>query len=508
MAKKIKNIPSPDILMNSLRSIGYSFKTALADIIDNSISANANNIWIDFPSYSSENLYITIIDDAIGMDDAALFNAMKYGSKRDRYEDKDLGRFGIGLKSASLSQCRVLTVMSKFKGKIHAYRWDLDEVLRSKEWECLRLDSSEIQSCPNYEKFNSLVQGTMVIWQNFDIVEQKSDEHTYEYLSEKLDESESYLCLIFHRFMNRSTSPISFFINGRQLKGLDPFLEGSSHHKRNPKTDEGKLVEMSVKYYNDRGDVKEAMIKAQTFILPHQEDLSKEDIEALGGMEDLKDNQGFFVYRNDRLIIYGTWFGLSSRSVNAEFYKYGRIKVDIPNKFDSLWDIDIKKQNAVIPKQIVNLLRKSVIKVCSTSKEKTSRRVKLNDGKNDEQIWIKTPSRNGRDTFSINHNSPFVQQCLDSFEDNDRARILRMLDVISAHIPFDDIYFSVCNKNQETELSQEKEDSFILLGIEQFNSIKIIRQCTAEVAFEKLCKYPPFNEIKLREKLRRRLFND
>lgn len=364
MAEKIKNIPSPDILMNSLRSIGYSFKTAVADIIDNSISADAKNIWIDFPSYSSDNLYITILDDAIGMDDAALFNAMKYGSERDEYGEKDLGRFGVGLKSASLSQCRTLTVMSKFNGDIHAYRWDLDEVLRSKEWECLRLDFDEIQACPNYEKLNSLVQGTMVVWQNFDIADQKSNEHAYEYLSEKLDESESHLCLIFHRFMNRSISPVSFFINDRQLKGLDPFLEGSPHHKRNPKTDEGKPVEMAVKYY-DKGYEKEAMIKVQTFILPHQDDLSKEDVEALGGMEVLKDEQGFFVYRNDRLIIYGTWFRLSSRSVNAELYKYGRIKVDIPNKLDSLWDIDIKKQNAVIPKQIVNLLRKSVMRVCS-----------------------------------------------------------------------------------------------------------------------------------------------
>lgn len=177
MAEKIKNIPSPDILMNSLRSIGYSFKTAVADIIDNSISADAKNIWIDFPSYSSDNLYITILDDAIGMDDAALFNAMKYGSERDEYGEKDLGRFGVGLKSASLSQCRTLTVMSKFNGDIHAYRWDLDEVLRSKEWECLRLDFDEIQACPNYEKLNSLVQGTMVVWQNFDIADQKSNGH-------------------------------------------------------------------------------------------------------------------------------------------------------------------------------------------------------------------------------------------------------------------------------------------------------------------------------------------
>ena len=187
MAEKIKNIPSPDILMNSLRSIGYSFKTAVADIIDNSISADAKNIWIDFPSYSSDNLYITILDDAIGMDDAALFNAMKYGSERDEYGEKDLGRFGVGLKSASLSQCRTLTVMSKFNGDIHAYRWDLDEVLRSKEWECLRLDFDEIQACPNYEKLNSLVQGTMVVWQNFDIADQKSNKLYGQFIVDVLE---------------------------------------------------------------------------------------------------------------------------------------------------------------------------------------------------------------------------------------------------------------------------------------------------------------------------------
>ena len=75
-----------------------------------------------------------------------------------------------------------------YDGEIHAYRWDLDEVLRSKEWECLKLDSNEIQECPNYEKLNSLTQGTMVVWQNFDIAEQKSNGHAYEYLSEKIDE--------------------------------------------------------------------------------------------------------------------------------------------------------------------------------------------------------------------------------------------------------------------------------------------------------------------------------
>ena len=83
-----------------------------------------------------------------------------------------------------------------------------------------------------------------------------------------------------------------------------------------------------------------------------------------------------------------------------------------------------------------------------------------------------------------------------------------MLDTISSHLPFDDIYFSVCNKKQETELSEETEDSLVLLGVEQFNQIRKIRQCEDIVAFEKLCKYPPFNDEKIIEKLKRRLFDD
>ena len=104
MARKIENVPSPDILMNSMRSIGYSFKTALADIIDNSISAGAKNIEISLPVNSDENLYLSILDDGEGMNSDELFKAMKYGSPRDGYGVNDLGRFGLGLKSASLSR--------------------------------------------------------------------------------------------------------------------------------------------------------------------------------------------------------------------------------------------------------------------------------------------------------------------------------------------------------------------------------------------------------------------
>ena len=84
-------------------------------------------------------------------------------------------------------------------------------------------------------------------------------------------------------------------------------------------------------------------------------------------MDELREGQGFYIYRNNRLIIYGTWFRLSSQNVSSELYKYGRIKVDIPNSLDDMWEIDIKKQNAVIPKQILNLLKKKVADVKRSS---------------------------------------------------------------------------------------------------------------------------------------------
>lgn len=143
MAKRILNNPSPNVLMNSMRSIGYSFKTAFADIIDNSISANASEIRIYTP-INSEDLFITFFDNGGGMSRDELLNAMKYSSDRVEYGALDLGRFGLGLKSASLSQCRKLTVVSKKDNCLSAFSWDLDCVLKNKKWDCLELEKTEI----------------------------------------------------------------------------------------------------------------------------------------------------------------------------------------------------------------------------------------------------------------------------------------------------------------------------------------------------------------------------
>lgn len=485
MAVKIKNTPSPSVLMNSMRSIGYNFKTALADIIDNSISAKAKNVYISSP-INDDRLFLTILDDGEGMDEEALFNAMKYGSDKFSYNEDDLGRFGLGLKSASLSQCRTLTVASKRDNVISAYQWDLDKVIQDKEWECLKLEENEIDNIPNIDSLKILNQGTIVVWENFDIAYKKSGGRIREFLCDEIDEAELHLRLVFHRFLNNKFKNFKIFINNNLLVGLDPFLEN------HPKTDSKNPSEI---------EVDGSYIKIQSFILPHQSDLNGEDIEKLGGIETLRNGQGFYVYRNERLIIHGTWFRLSSANINSELYKYGRIKVDIPNTLDDMWEIDIKKQNATIPKQILNNLRKAVNNVCVKSKEKTVKRTKLTFDRDDSKIWNKMLSRDSKDVFYINEDSKFIKNFLDDFEDKDKAKILNFINVISSSIPYDDIYNSICNRNNEINLSGEYIDAIVLEGVSQFKRMKKILQLSNDKIIDEICKYEPFNNGDIREKI-------
>ena len=489
MAKRIQNNPSPKVLMNSMRAIGYSFKTAVADILDNSISARATEIRIYTPI--KDDLYLAFFDNGEGMSRSELLNAMKYGSQRDSYGPHDLGRFGLGLKSASLSQCKKLTVVSKKEGVISAFRWDLDIVLE--DWDCLELDLAEMSQLPKIDTLSCVEQGTLVIWQEFDIAYKKSNGHVREILSEEVEETEKHLSLVFHRFINKPFNPVKIYINDDKLRGLDPFLED------HPKTDSQKPS-----LINCEG----TEIIVQQFILPHQNDLSNEDIEKLGGIDFLRNGQGFYVYRNDRLIIYGTWFKLASSNLNSELYKYGRIKVDIPNTLDEIWDIDIKKQNACIPRVILNSLKKAVSNVRGRSKEKTAKRVRLTLDKDDTKIWNKSLNREGKEIYFVNGDSQFVKNFIDEFDDKDKSKILHFLEILSASVPYDDIYNSMCNKALAQKISQDGIDSIVIEGVNQFNYLKKLLQLPNEKIFQVLKTYEPFDNEEIFKLVEERIKNE
>lgn len=340
-----------------MRSIGYTFESAIADVIDNSISAHCNNVYLLFPENPLEDLAVGILDDGCGMSDAHLFEAMRYGSSssEDQREIDDLGRFGLGMKSASMSMCRKLTVASKFDGKIHAYTWDYGYIKQKEAWITEEHTKSEIQDLPYIDRLKSQKQGTLVIWRDFDVISKSSNGQVYEALNEHKQSVNDAVALIFHRFLNSKTKlHLNIFINNSKVRGLDPFLED------NPKTTRKK--EVSIAINNSNGI--ERQVKVRAFILPYASDLKNKDRQLVGGIESLKSKQGFYLYRNQRLIVWGTWFGMRPRS---ELTKNARIRVDIPNCLDDIFKIDVKKQTAFIPRYIQNQLKRLINDTLETS---------------------------------------------------------------------------------------------------------------------------------------------
>ena len=148
MADKIISIPGAKRTINALRDLGYDLNSAVADILDNSISRGlAKNIYIDFNKDKNGKHYICIIDDGTGMNSTILEKAMRIGSKNDGYSKGDLSKYGMGMKTASMSQASMITVLSKMDGcQQTAFRWDLNHVENTDKWEIFRLNSEDIKS--------------------------------------------------------------------------------------------------------------------------------------------------------------------------------------------------------------------------------------------------------------------------------------------------------------------------------------------------------------------------
>lgn len=444
MSKLRENKPTADVLMLSMRAMGYSFESAVADIIDNSISAHANDISVKFP-IDPTDCYVAICDNGEGMTSAELFDAMKYGSesKRDGRSDDDLGRFGLGLKAASLSQCRKLTVLSKKNNMISAFIWDLDIIEEKRDWYVIECSEEQIQNIRFIDYLQKQRNGTVVIWENFDII-QKSSGDVYAALSNHMSEVADYLSLIFHRFLNRNDKQkVTITVNNFKLKGLDPFLE--NHSKTNIRR------EINITIPDSQG--KEHIVKVQPYILPFQKDLSADDKKLSGGIENYRSKQGFYIYRNERLIIWGTWFNRH----RDELTKYARVRVDIPNSLDDIWGIDIKKQSATIPPSIRKRLTKAVDEAMDISvRNQTYRgRVAKTDEKTD-YIWDRISLREGAYTYRINRESEVFTLLKDKINEEALPYLDMILEEIENNVPYQQIYIDKSQNIIDESVSDER----------------------------------------------------
>lgn len=427
--------PRADILVESTRSIGYTFESALADIIDNSIGNGATHVDVRFSSI--EPRYIAILDDGCGMTPDELIMAMRYGSKNvnDQRAKSDLGRFGLGLKTASLSQCRKLTVISKKNNVISAASWDLDFIIEQQGWSLKVYDYDEMVNQYNkaipriLDQLNAYETGTIVIWEDFDKMLEGASEPD-NLFDEKISIARSHLELIYHNFLDKtSKNPIELRFNWLPLVAKDPFL--TRHPGTQPLSEE-------------KIDLEGHNIRVKPYILPYINKLSPEDINLLGTLDDLRNKQGIYVYRNNRLIIWGTWFRLDTKN---ELNKLARIRVDIPNSLDHIWDIDIKKSTASLPNSIKQNL-KFIVKRAIGSSE----RVYTYQGNkliNDEYDHVWELRKTNEETFfKINKELLIYKAFLQSLSIDQAKQFKALIKLIEATVPFKAAY-TLLAKNEE-----------------------------------------------------------
>ena len=435
---KTKNLPPyAPTLIESTRSIGYSLESAIADIVDNSIAANADKVDISF--FPKDEAYISILDNGAGMNEEELDRAMQYGSRNplEAREEKDLGRFGLGLKTASLSQCRRLSVVSKQGNAILGRRWDIDHVASVGDWSLIMLDEEEMSSLPQIERLRQAESGTLVVWQKLDRLQ--AGEINFDLaLGRKIDSAREHLSLVFHRYLSGESgiAKLQISINGEPVQPSDPFLKNKSTR---PMDDEVLIV-------------KGQKIIVRPYILPHLSCMSSEEIERLGGKEGLRKSQGFYVYRNKRLLIGGTWFRMMRQ---GDLSKLARIQVDIPNTLDELWTLYIKKSSALPPEEVRKNLAKMIERIAGQSKKMWTFRGKREISDSAVHIWNRMKTRQGGVYYEINREHPMIRQMLVNNEQLEKP-LFALLHQIEGGLPLNQLYVDL-NSDERLENDQPQE---------------------------------------------------
>lgn len=489
MTNKRENIPNAATLIQSMRSIGYDFESAVADIIDNAITASAKKIDIIFPSSNHNDITLCIIDNGDGMEKNELIEAMRFGSiKPQNRSSTDLGRFGLGLKTASISQCKRLTVISKKNNSVNAFCWDLDQLSIENSWEMIELSTEEINQLifPYEELLMKERSFTLVLWEKFDTINKDVTllENSYDVFLKKISHMEKHLSLIFHRFIEQG---LEININSNRINSFDPFLS------KHPKT----LIKPEQIISTKTKDNKHERVLMQVYILPYFKDLGKIDYEKLGGYETLN-NQGFYIYRNKRLMFFGTWFKINPK---AELSRNARIRIDIPNTLDDLWSIDIKKQKAIIPSSLLMQLRKEVEDAVTKSKRiyDYKGQIQTQEG----SIWRKKVNlRNNSVHYEINREADFIKNLKDDLDEKSNRIIEKLLNIVELSLPYKDIYNSVADKKEINNIDCEKQDELLLTAYDMFQKMRNRLSYPTEQIIELICQREPFLSAKIQDKLR------
>lgn len=480
MTETLEVLPDPVSLIESMRAIGYTTETAIADLVDNSISANASMVRIEYDA--SQEPFVAILDDGHGMDPAELTNAMRHGSRNpvDIRSSHDLGRFGLGLKTASLSQCRKLTVISKQGDSVHARCWDLDFVQVENRWVVVVPSVKEQKSLPMYDQLLTLKSGTLVVWQSLDRLMSGAANPDDE-MKSRMSGLYDHLAFVFHRFTRKESGlqTVAIIVNGLKLKSLDPFLKENSFTQPL----EGQEIRVG-------GEV----IAVQPFVLPHISHLAGDQIDIAGGREGLRSSQGFYVYRNRRLVIWGTWFRLVPKE---EFFKLTRVQVDIPNSLDHLWSLDIKKSAAYPPDIIRNRLRDLIPHFANTSRTTITYPGRKQKHRSDFQpLWERIEPSHGTFRYQLSLEHPVIRKLSDSLDSHSQKTLQHIIELIASALPLESIYSDMCSDKRSSNTDNQRTEILMLASkIMEVTNLKLETVLT----LDPIGRYPQYQDYLRKE---------
>jgi hypothetical protein len=350
--------PSAARLTESLRDIGYDFPSAVADIVDNSVTAGASRVDI-VTDFNGEESSVLIADDGHGMTANGLIEALRFGSRRT-YERSDLGRYGLGLKTASLSQCRSVTVITSRSGAVNqpaARMLDLDLIAEWDEW--LVVEPTRDEAVREARERLASGNGTVVIWRKLDrVLPEKRPDGGWarRRLDSMAAKAMEHLGIVFHRFLEGADPKLAITVNGEKVRPWNPFGP-----------DEPGRVKLPMQRYEITvGDVS-GTVSLQRYILPSRDQFSSpEQFERLSGPLNWNRQQGIYIFRANRLVQWGGWNGI--RGID-EHTKLARAALDFDTDLDSVFNINVAKMRVTIPAQIRQMLERPINELCGRADE-------------------------------------------------------------------------------------------------------------------------------------------
>jgi hypothetical protein len=284
-----KNEPNAAKLMDSLRYLGYDNYSAIFDLVDNSLDAEAKTINIVISQVGGDAM-ISIADDGYGMDEKVLDEALKLGSLTDRNSTSDLGRYGMGLVTASLSIAKRTSVLTRSNGTLLKSVTDVDEIKKRNEF-CKFLGKASAEDAQQFAKAIAKGTGTLVVLTKCDNLKNQNLSVFRNTLRGKLGQIYRYFLI----------SGKKIFVNGESVSPRDPLML----EEKETQVFSDETFEISLK--SNEGREVTDQLRIRIVMLP--------DFGADGNRERKigQRGQGFYILRNNREIAEGERLDLFTR---------------------------------------------------------------------------------------------------------------------------------------------------------------------------------------------------